>query len=87
MNPQDLASSDIADGTIVDIPSEWTDGVDRVATKFRVIAYPSARGCAAAYFPGANSLVPLDHTAEVSNTPVSKSIVVRLEPVAGADRG
>ena len=26
-----------------------------------------------------NVLVPLDHTAEISNTPASKSIIVRLE--------
>jgi hypothetical protein len=34
----------------------------------------------AAYFPEANVLVPLDSVAEVSNTPASKSVVVRLEP-------
>lgn len=45
-----------------------------------VVSYPSARGCAAAYFPEANELVPLDFTAEGSNTPASKSVVVRLEP-------
>ena len=39
-------------------------------------------GCCAAYFPEANVLVPLDSTAEVSNTPTSKSIVVRLEPIS-----
>ena len=43
-------------------------------------AQPSARGCAAAYFPEANGLVPLDSTAEKSNTPTSKAVVVRLEP-------
>ena len=37
------------------------------------------RGCAATYFPEANVLVPLDSTAEISNTPASKSIVIRLE--------
>ncbi|MCX7520883.1 FdhF/YdeP family oxidoreductase [Microbacterium sp. STN6] len=82
VNPDDLAELGIADGSYVDIHSEWTDGVDRVAPKFRVISYPTARGCAATYFPETNVLVPLDHTAKVSNTPVSKSIVVRLEPVA-----
>lgn len=46
---------------------------------FRVIACPTARGCAAAYFPETNVLVPLDHTAEVSNTPAAKSIIVRLD--------
>jgi len=79
VNPDDLAELGIADGDLVDVHSEWKDGVDRVVRNFRVISYPTARGCAAAYFPEANPLVPLDYTAEVSNTPVSKSIVVRLE--------
>jgi hypothetical protein len=34
---------------------------------------------AAAYFPETNVLVALDVVARVSNTPVSKSIVARLE--------
>ena len=47
---------------------------------FRVVAYPTARGCAATYFPEANVLVPLDSTAVGSHTPTSKQIIVRLEP-------
>jgi formate dehydrogenase major subunit len=54
------------------------DGQRRAKT-FRVVAYDTPRGCAATYFPEANVLVPLDSTAEVSNTPTSKSIVIRLE--------
>jgi molybdopterin-dependent oxidoreductase alpha subunit len=84
VNPDDLAELSIADGSIVDIVSEWTDGVPRRAPGFRVVAYPSARGCAATYFPEANVLVPLDSTAAGSNTPTSKSVIVRLEPVAPA---
>jgi molybdopterin-dependent oxidoreductase alpha subunit len=80
VNPADLETLGVADGSIADIVSEWRDGVERRATAFRVIAYPIARGCAAAYFPEANVLVPLDSTADVSNTPTSKEIVVRLEP-------
>jgi anaerobic selenocysteine-containing dehydrogenase len=76
----DLAALGIADGDIVDIVSEWTDGVNRRAPRFRAVAYPTARGCAAAYFPEANVLVPLDSTAEGSQTPTSKQIIVRLEP-------
>jgi molybdopterin-dependent oxidoreductase alpha subunit len=79
VNPDDLAELGIADGDIVDIHSIWKDDPDRVVREFRVISYPTARGCAATYFPEANGLVPLDSTAEVSNTPVSKSVVVRLE--------
>ncbi|WP_328611846.1 FdhF/YdeP family oxidoreductase [Amycolatopsis sp. NBC_00345] len=79
VSPEDLAELGIADGEIVDLVSEWSDG-DRRAPQFRAVAYPTARGCAAAYFPEANALVPLDSVAEKSNTPVSKAIVVRLEP-------
>ena len=46
---------------------------------FRVVAYETVPGCAAAYFPETNVLVPLDSVAKLSNTPLSKSIVVRLE--------
>jgi molybdopterin-dependent oxidoreductase alpha subunit len=80
VNPADLSALGIADGAAVDLVSEWADGAERRAPAFRVIAYPTARGCAAAYFPETNVLVPLDSTAEVSNTPTSKSVVVRLEP-------
>jgi len=80
VNPDDLSELRIADGALVDIVSEWTDGVPRRAAGFRVVAYPTARGCAATYFPEANVLVPLDATAAGSNTPASKDLVVRLEP-------
>jgi anaerobic selenocysteine-containing dehydrogenase len=79
VHPDDLAGLGVADGSIVDIVSEWSDGVERRAPRFRVIAYPTAPGCAATYFPEANVLVPLDSTAKGSNTPTSKQIIVRLE--------
>jgi molybdopterin-dependent oxidoreductase alpha subunit len=78
VNPDDVKALGFSDGQVVDLVSEWYDG-DRRAEKFRVVAYPTARGCAAAYFPEANALVPLDSVADTSNTPVSKAIVVRLE--------
>ncbi len=80
VDPNDLESLGIADGELVDVHSEFTDNVDRVVRDFRVVSFPTSRGCAAAYFPEANPLVPLDFTAEGSNTPVSKSVVIRLEP-------
>ncbi|HWV78153.1 MAG TPA: FdhF/YdeP family oxidoreductase [Isoptericola sp.] len=80
VHPDDLAELGIADGTTVDVHGEYHDGVDRVLRGQRVVAYPTARGCAAAYFPEANVLVPLGATAETSRTPVSKAVVVRLEP-------
>jgi molybdopterin-dependent oxidoreductase alpha subunit len=81
VHPDDLAALGLADGDVVDVVSEWADG-DRRAPRFRAVAYPTARGCAAAYFPEANVLVPLDSTAEGSQTPTSKQIIVRLERAA-----
>jgi molybdopterin-dependent oxidoreductase alpha subunit len=82
VHPDDLAALGIDDGSMVDLVSEWRDGTRRRAAGFRVVGYPTARGCAATYFPEANVLVPLDSTAAGSNTPTSKSIVIRLEPPA-----
>ena len=82
VNPDDLSTLGITDGAMVDMISEWPSdhGVaERRVKHFRVIAYPTARGCAAAYFPEANALVPLESTAETSNTPTSKAIIIRIE--------
>ncbi|MDD9381878.1 FdhF/YdeP family oxidoreductase [Streptomyces sp. ZAF1911] len=80
VNPEDAAELGLADGSYTDLVGEWRDGVERRAPGFRVVHYPTARGCAAAYYPETNVLVPLDSTADVSNTPASKSVVVRFEP-------
>lgn len=61
----------------------WTDEVERRAEDFEVVPYPTARGCAATYYPETNVLVPLDSVAEISNQPTSKGIVARLEARAG----
>ncbi|QNS06844.1 FdhF/YdeP family oxidoreductase [Streptomyces xanthii] len=82
VNPEDARDLALADGSYVDLVSEWRDGVERRAPGFRVVHYPTARGCAAAYYPETNVLVPLDATADVSNTPAGKSVVVRLEQSA-----
>ncbi|MCZ4556660.1 FdhF/YdeP family oxidoreductase [Rhodococcus maanshanensis] len=83
----DLAELGIADGAAVDIVSEWTgpDGVlqERRVRDFRAVQYSTPKGNAAAYYPETNPLIPLDHVAAKSNTPVSKAVLVRLEP-AGA---
>jgi molybdopterin-dependent oxidoreductase alpha subunit len=80
LHPDDAAAHGLADGDYADLVGEWTDGTERRAEGFRVVAYPTPRGCAAAYYPETNVLVPLDHTADTSNTPAAKSVVIRLEP-------
>ncbi|MGV8847588.1 FdhF/YdeP family oxidoreductase [Tessaracoccus sp.] len=81
VNPADLATLGLADADQVDLVSEYSDGIERRAPGFRVVSYDTAPGCAAAYFPETNVLVPLDSTADDSNTPTSKSVVIRLEKI------
>jgi molybdopterin-dependent oxidoreductase alpha subunit len=78
VNAADLSEFGFADGDVVDLVGVWRDE-ERRAKAFRVVEYDTPRGCAATYFPEANVLVPLDSTAETSNTPTSKSTVIRLE--------
>jgi molybdopterin-dependent oxidoreductase alpha subunit len=86
VSPDDLGDLGLEDGQTVDLVGEFSDGVERRAERFRVVSYPTARGCAAAYYPETNSLVPIGSVAEKSNTPASKSIVIRLEPRRTADQ-
>jgi molybdopterin-dependent oxidoreductase alpha subunit len=78
---EDLVALGFSEGEIVDLVSVWSDG-ERRAPGFRIVEYPTPPGCAAAYFPETNVLVPLDSVADVSNTPTSKSVVIRLERVS-----
>ncbi|WP_405865953.1 MULTISPECIES: FdhF/YdeP family oxidoreductase [unclassified Streptomyces] len=82
VNPADLAELDLEDGSLVDLVSIWSDGSERRAEAFRVVGYSTPAGSAAAYYPETNVLVPLDSVADISNTPTSKSVIVRLERAA-----
>ncbi|WP_344637465.1 FdhF/YdeP family oxidoreductase [Kitasatospora cystarginea] len=82
LNEDDLRDLGLHDGDLVDLVSVYPDG-ERRASGFRAVRYPAPRGCAAAYYPEVNVLVPLDSTAEISNTPATKSIVIRVEPAGG----
>ncbi|MFC0451819.1 FdhF/YdeP family oxidoreductase [Rhodococcus jostii] len=83
ISTQDLESFGYAAGDRVDLVSEWTtrDGTvqERRADDFRLVPYPTPVGNVAAYYPETNPLIPLDHVAVKSNTPVSKAITIRLE--------
>ena len=90
VHPDDVEALGLAEGGLVDLVSEWTDTttgerVERCAPAFRVVAYEQPRGCAAAYYPETNPLVPLDSVALGSSCPTSKSVVVRLEPSTGRE--
>jgi len=81
VHPEDLRALGLASGARVDVTSHCPSPCGeetRVLHGFRTLAYDLPRGCAAAYFPEANSLVPLAHHAEGSLTPAYKSVVVSL---------
>ena len=78
----DIRELGFAEGEVVDLVSEWNgpQGLEeRRAEEFRLVPYDTPRRNAAAYYPETNVLVPLDSTADVSGTPTSKAVVVRLE--------
>ncbi len=78
---EDIAALGFVPGDMVDLVSRWDDDdTVRCAPSFRVVEYDTPRGCAAAYYPETNPLVPLDSTALQSNTPVYKSVIVTLVP-------
>jgi anaerobic selenocysteine-containing dehydrogenase len=79
MNQGDINKWKLKNGDIVDLYN-YHDGVERVAHKFIVIAYPIPAGCAATYFPETNVLVPVTSLAEKSNTPTSKQVIIKVRP-------
>jgi molybdopterin-dependent oxidoreductase alpha subunit len=82
VSPEELEAQGFEAGALVDLVSH--DGPRRRrAERFKLVPYPIPRGCAAAYFPETNVLVPVGSVAEGSNQPASKSIVVTLEASAG----
>ncbi len=78
MNKEDIAALGFKERDIVDIYN-YHDNVERVAHQFIVLSYNIPRKCVATYFPEANVLVPIKSTADGSNTPTSKSVVVELK--------
>ncbi len=82
VHPDDIADAGFTAGDRVDLVSEWPTAAgieERRAEDFRLVPYATPRGNAAAYYPETNPLIPLDHVAKGSNTPVSKAVTIRLE--------
>jgi molybdopterin-dependent oxidoreductase alpha subunit len=75
----DLDELGFRDGDMVNLVSEWEDGVTRRADAFRLVEYSTPKGCIAAYYPETNPLIPLESQAIASGTPTSKWVVVRFE--------
>ncbi|WP_396590420.1 FdhF/YdeP family oxidoreductase [Allomuricauda sp. R78024] len=80
MNPSDMKNQQLHAQQVVDLVSNY-DGKERRAEKFKLIPYDIPSGNLCAYFPETNVLVPIDLYADKSNTPVSKSIIVKIQSV------
>jgi len=78
MNEEDMRSQGLKKEDLVDLCNDQ-GGIERVAHRFVVIPYSIPRGCTATYYPETNVLVPIDSVAEKSNTPVSKSVVIKIK--------
>jgi molybdopterin-dependent oxidoreductase alpha subunit len=76
VNPDDLAEIGAEAGARVDVIGRHDDGVERVASSFRVVPYDLPRGSVAGYYPELNVLVPASRAGDKSDTPTSKSVLV-----------
>ncbi len=79
LNEQDMARLDLKKDQWVDLISHF-ESETRRAERFKVVPYEIPVGCAAAYYPETNVLVPIRNTADGSNQPASKSLVISIEP-------
>ena len=77
MNPDDMLELQLKTRDYVDITSHF-NGSLRISKQWIVIPYKIPKRNIATYFPEANELVPLESTADISNTPTSKWIICTL---------
>ncbi len=77
MNSEDMEHMSLKSQSVVDIVSHF-NGRKIESCEWKIVPYEIPRGNLAAYFPEANSLIPLESVAIGSNTPTSKSIEVSI---------
>jgi anaerobic selenocysteine-containing dehydrogenase len=77
MNPKDMEKKGLKKLDLIDLESEY-DGIKRRAEKFFVVPYKIPEQNLAGYFPEMNVLVPINHFADQSQTPISKSVIVTV---------
>lgn len=77
MNAQDMVDRGWKTRHYVDITSHF-EGETRTADGWQLVAFDIPRGNIATYFPEANVLIPLNSTADKSNTPTSKWVICSL---------
>lgn len=82
MNQEDMTAQNLTKLEVVNLTSNY-DNTKRVAEQFLVVPYNIPKGNVAAYFPETNMIIPYNHYADYSNTPISKSVIVSIEKRKG----
>ena len=82
MCPEDISEAGLAEGQAVTLVTDVEDGQDRRLGGLKLTPYNLPRGTIASYYPECNVLVPIGHHDELSGTPASKSVPVRVEAAA-----
>jgi molybdopterin-dependent oxidoreductase alpha subunit len=78
MNAEDMKKAGLQKLDLVDLTSHFKNE-KREAKGFLAIPYSIPHQCTATYFPEANVLVPLKSTADISNTPTSKAVIITIK--------
>lgn len=78
MHRNDIDRLGFKDGEVVDLYN-YHDGIERVARKFIIVPFNIPEQCTATYFPETNVLVPINSTADGSNTPTSKMVIIKVK--------
>ncbi|MCB2263840.1 MAG: molybdopterin-dependent oxidoreductase [Candidatus Thiosymbion ectosymbiont of Robbea hypermnestra] len=86
LHPEDMRTRGLEAGARVDLIGVAQDGLSRCAEDFEAVPYDLPRGCAGAYFPETNVLIPIHSYADHSITPTSKLILIRLQPAVNSPR-
>ena len=79
MHERDIVDTGLTAGAYVDLTCSAAGRV-RTAERFLVVPFDIPRRCVATYFPEANAIVPVEVTADKSNTPASKSVIITIKP-------
>jgi molybdopterin-dependent oxidoreductase alpha subunit len=78
LNANDMKRLNLEKLDLVDLTSHF-NGEKREAKGFLALPYSIPEQCSATYFPEANVLVPLKSTADISNTPTSKTVIITIK--------
>ncbi len=85
MNTDDIAEAGLVNGQQVRLTTDVDDGQTRQLGGLKLTAYKIPRGTVASYYPECNVLVPIGHHDEMSKTPASKSVPVRISADSESD--